>query len=624
VITIRKDHPRILASDEDFEKIASIGRDELGAAYLNFLRKSGEALLEVPPPQYNIVGVRLLEQSRLALKQLLTFALLYRLDGDKRYHEKVAALLEHIIGFPDWNPQHYLDVGEMTLAVSIGLDWIWDEIPDALREQGINAILTKGIEPSLDEDNPANWWIAGSNNWNPVCHAGLVSGAILIADCDPELAEFIINRAVDSIPHALAETDPDGIYPEGPTYWDYGTSFTAILITLLDCAAGHHFGLADHESLRKSILFRAMTITPTGLFYNFYDSGGRPGFTPTPAWFAGTYDEPVAHYEYRRTLKDFLVSEKWEAGNSDHRLLPLLALWYPEIDRTGDPDSTDLPQVWHGRGDNPMVLIRERGEDPEAFYLGFKGGFGRISHAHMDAGSFIFEDKGVRWAMDLGSQDYHSLESRGIGIWDRRQASDRWRIFRIGPYSHNLLLIDEQPHHVDQKASISGFEKYGNTISGSVELTAVNQDRVESYRRQFTVHDFTVVRIEDIIRGVRKPSSHEGRNSATLHWRMVTEAAVDIQGNLAILSQEGKRLFLKVLLPEGVPFQFHARPLDPPPYFYDAPNPGMSSIDIWFKADDAGNQNLTVLMSTDYNALDREVSSVGNHSSYENSPVSKD
>ena len=44
----------------------------------------------------------------------------------------------------------------------------------------------------------------------------------------------------------------------------------------------------------------------------------------------------------------------------------------------------------------------------------------------MDAGSFIYERKGIRWAIDLGMQNYLSLESRGINLWDQSQEGQRW------------------------------------------------------------------------------------------------------------------------------------------------------------------------------------------------------
>jgi len=600
---IRREHPKILASTEDFERLRAGLSDPLGKELLAFIRETGETLLTAEPAQYRLKGIRLLDESRTAFKHLSAFAFLYSVYQEDKYKQKTIAYLDNVTGFPDWNPRHYLDVGEMTLAVSIAVDWLWDDLSLEQRDRYLDAIVEKGLKPSLDESLSTNWWMYYNNNWNPVCHSGLTAGAILIADRLPDLAERIINRAIKAVPIAMAETDPDGVYPEGPTYWNYGTEFSIFFIDLLKRAVGHSFGLEDHASFKKSMGFRAMSVTPTEKFYNFFDSGQRLYFSPASTWFAKTYGMPTAHLESRRLIKSLLTSGEWTKDDFRHRTLPFTALWYPQ--NVPDPTSleSNLPKHWQGHGDNPIAMIRSSWVDPNAFFLGFKGGLGSISHAHMDAGSFIYEAEGVRWAVDLGAQTYLSLESKNVGLWDRRQNSDRWRVFRLGPYSHNLMLIDEQLHDVAERATVSNIIEHENQISSTVNLSPVNKANVENYKRTFTAHDFKVLQIDDRVTGARKPFEHEGRNSATLHWRMVTQADVSIDGNRATLKQDGKTCYLEVILPENVSYTLRAAPLDPPPYYWDEPNPGHQAIDIWLQADPEGNRDLTVLISTDSNAL---------------------
>ena len=66
------------------------------------------------------------------------------------------------------------------------------------------------------------------------------------------------------------------------------------------------------------------------------------------------------------------------------------------------------------------------------------------SHSHCAQGSFYFESDGVAWAADLGMQNYNSLESRGVDLWNMKQAGQRWEVFRIGPWSHNILTLDNR------------------------------------------------------------------------------------------------------------------------------------------------------------------------------------
>ncbi|MBK9492384.1 MAG: heparinase II/III family protein [Haliscomenobacter sp.] len=47
------------------------------------------------------------------------------------------------------------------------------------------------------------------------------------------------------------------------------------------------------------------------------------------------------------------------------------------------------------------------GNDPKALWLGIKGGINGSEHSHLDLGNFELEAGGVRWAKDLGSDDYN-------------------------------------------------------------------------------------------------------------------------------------------------------------------------------------------------------------------------
>ncbi|MFO7725762.1 MAG: heparinase II/III family protein [Oceanipulchritudo sp.] len=599
---IARDHPRVLASKADFEAIRNRRWDSDGNRYWDFVHHSGQAMLGEDPVTHSITGLRLLHQSRRALKRILTWSLLYRVEGEPAFRDRAIAELETVVAFPDWNPSHFLDVGEMALAVAIGTDWLWDDLTPRQRSTFLAALRTKALLPSLDEEDPANWWIYQDNNWNPVCHSGLVAASILVADDDPELAERVITRALKAVPAAFEAYHPDGAYPEGPVYWDYGTSFSALFLDLMETAFGSRFGLDAHPAFRNSGTFRALVVSPTGKFYNYADSGETARLAMATAWFASRYNDPAAFHELKRGLGAFLDKPQWDPEDSHNRLLPLLAFWYPDSSQAETLADSPLPTAWLGRGPNPVAIVREEGDGPERFYLGFKGNQGSVSHAHLDAGSFVYEDAGVRWAIDLGNQNYNSLESLGLSIWDRRQHSDRWRIFRLGSYSHNVLLIDQRSQDADSKAAILRLDSSKDSVHGVVDLTPVHQGQANRFERHFHVHDKKVLQIVDVIEGARALTPRQGQGRATFRWRMLTRAKVSIEGNRAILSQNGRECHLVV--PGNLdPLHLKAEAVDPPPYFWDAPNPGITAIDVWTKAEASGNQSVEVLLSTDPEAL---------------------
>ncbi|KAB2646634.1 MAG: hypothetical protein DVB35_05770 [Verrucomicrobia bacterium] len=67
----------------------------------------------------------------------------YRLTKDVRFLNQAKSDLMTVCHFDDWNPSHFLDIAEMSFAVSIGYDWLYSELTP--EERGIikEALLKK-------------------------------------------------------------------------------------------------------------------------------------------------------------------------------------------------------------------------------------------------------------------------------------------------------------------------------------------------------------------------------------------------------------------------------------------------------------------------------------------------
>ncbi|MEE4286312.1 MAG: hypothetical protein V2I31_09195, partial [Mariniphaga sp.] len=201
-------HPRILLLEGEEEQIRDlIEADQTWRKmHMAILEKSTE-ILGKPELERVMTGRRLLSVSREALKRIFYLSYSFRLTGDKRYLNRAEEEILAVSRFSDWNPSHFLDVGEMTMAVAIGYDWLFEDLTESTRMEARSAILLKGIEESKKGNN---WWLTSENNWNQVCNAGMVFGALAIQEDYPDLAEEIINRAFESIPLAMDEYKPDG------------------------------------------------------------------------------------------------------------------------------------------------------------------------------------------------------------------------------------------------------------------------------------------------------------------------------------------------------------------------------------------------------------------------------
>jgi len=111
--------------------------------------------------------VRLLPVSRAVLERVQLLALSYRLSDDARFRDRCWQELAAAAAFTDWNPQHFLDTAEMTHALAIGYDWLFDQWSPEQRATLRTAIIEKGLKPSFGKEP---WWIKVHHNWNQVCH----------------------------------------------------------------------------------------------------------------------------------------------------------------------------------------------------------------------------------------------------------------------------------------------------------------------------------------------------------------------------------------------------------------------------------------------------------------------
>lgn len=568
-------HPRLFfTADETAPLKAKIESGPLLKAVYRYLEGSADALLDEPPVKREKVGRRLLGVSRTCLQRVSYLAFAYRMTRNENYLRRAEEEMLAAAAFEDWNPSHFLDVAEMTAALAIGYDWLYDGLTPDARTAIKAAIVDKGLNTSLK----GGGWVTTTNNWNQVCHGGLTLGALAVLDDEPELAQEIIARAIKNVPRAMREYEPDGVYPEGPSYWEYGTTYNVILISALESVLESDFGLASSEAFMKTPEFYLHAVGPTGLFFNFSDCGTRGGIAPALHWFAQRRNDPHLLWRERMELEDFAKQKPSSSGSGD-RMLPFLLIWAGPV--ADIPAPTQLH--WHGDGPAPVAMFRG-GWDENATYLGIKGGSPGASHGHMDIGSFVLDMDGVRWALDLGAQGYHGLESKGIGLWGRSQDSERWTVFRLNNFSHNTLVVDDKLQLVNGYAPITGFSDDAESPYALIDLSPVYEGQLAEAKRGARLLGRAVL-IQDEVRALE--------NTASVRWGMVTSAKVTISNNAAaVLEKDGRAVSLRVLSPKDAQLEIYET--ESPPRDYDAKNTGTRMIGFTTEVDAGSRETLVV------------------------------
>lgn len=558
---LNKKLPRLILNSANENILREkIKTDPIVKNYFEAMKLNATQILKRDFLTRKLEGRRLLGTSREMLYRMTVLSMVYRIEKNPVYLKRINDELTAVCNFTDWNPSHFLDVAEMSMAVAIAVDWTGSALPNATVQLAKTSLIEKGIKPSFSGKTDPGW-VNGTNNWNQVCNGGMIAAAIVIAEKDPELAAKTIIRSLNGMPNALKQYAPDGVYPEGATYWDYGTSFSVTTSSLLETAFGTDFGITDYPAFLKSADFRALSVAPSGWFFNFADCGDKTGDNGdiVLAWFAKTTGNSL-----------YLEKEKFlKAPDTFGKLSRLAGPGLVWLSQFKQKEGTTLPLAWKGDGPNPIVIFRGGKDDPSNYYFGGKGGKGALSHGNMDAGSFIFELNGVRWVIDPGVQDYNSLEQAGFDLWGMCQTCDRWKLLTKGNLGHSTLSVDDARFNVTGYAPLLNFTP-GNRPEATFDMTEVFKGHLKSAQRKFLKDSNKSITIEDQV--VLTDSTK------FVTWAIMTTAEVIPTTDGALLKQDGKQLKLKILSPGNV--KVSTIMMDPAPMKLDRQIEGLKKVEI--------------------------------------------
>lgn len=505
------------------------------------LQNQAKRLLGQPPSKYEIPdGLRLLATSRRVLNRIQTLALLYRLDGDKRYADRAWQELEAAANFKDWNPRHFLDTAEMTHAFALGYDWLYDCWTPEQRATLRTAMVEKGIKLALTIEQERRWWASARHNWNQVCNGGIGMGALALADVEPQLAGDFLRAALQSVQLAMVEYGPDGAWAEGPGYWHYATSYNVVFLAALQTALGTEFGLAKIPGFSEAGTFPIYASGPTGLSYSYADAHAGRIRAPELFWLARQFNRPEYAW-YQR-----------QVGGAD----PLDLIWYDAS--LAKPPSTPPPLDKYYRH-SEVVTLRSAWDDKNAIFVGWKAGDNKANHSHLDLGSFVLDALGTRWADDIGSDDYNMPGYFG---------GQRWTYYRLRAEGHNTLVInpgsgpDQEPKAATR---ITRFESKPDRVVAIADLTTAYAAQARHVERGIALLGRKQVLIQDEAQ-MDKPSD--------VWWFLHTSAEVKVNEDRtsAVLTRGDASLLARIISPKAATFA--VMPAEPLP---TSPNPTMQN-----------------------------------------------
>lgn len=264
------------------------------------------------------------------------------------------------------------------------------------------------------------WWLQADNNWNAVCHAGIVGAALAVLPARAERAT-IVGFAELNLEHYLKGFTPDGYCSEGIGYWNYGFGHFAMMSdTLARATGGRVRPLAGDHALRVAAYPWAVQILP-GVYpaYADMDVRERPS-----TWFGAlavmqVYPKPLGMKSWNLAAEDLRTLMLYESAMKV--FLPLVTAGLPAA-------PAPRPSGQHHWFADAQVYT---GRATATFGGAIKGGHNAEHHNHNDLGSFV-----------IAAGDRAVLADPGLETYTARTfGPNRYDSLVLGSYGHAVPRV---------------------------------------------------------------------------------------------------------------------------------------------------------------------------------------
>ena len=549
-------HPRLIFTDDKINAIRRELESPTGDAVYKrlFARliKCAEQFMGEEPSRHELRdGIRLGYVCQENSRRMLTLVLAYRLTDDERYAARAYREMLYSANFPDFNPFHLLDVGEMCLGLGLAYDWLYGYMDEAMREPIRGAIVHKGIYPINEDFDDAprvrswNWRGELADNWRLVITGVGVSALAVMDELSGEelhRAKRAAEQTLYDIRRALSLFAPHGAYEEGHAYWYFGMKYFCYLMASLLTCCGTDFGYTDAVGMKMTNAFLLAMNGPVSTFdYHDCDPHGS-NIPPEMMFLASRLGRPE---EAAPRLNVIFSEAEYDA----YCIISDLYSYDPKqlcaYGMASEPIDVYLPVA--------EVASMRNGSSRDAMWLGFHcdDPIGGEGHDHMDSGTFVLDALGESFFFELGRDDYN--------------LPNYLHTYCVRAEGHNVIVFNPDADYSMKWGGSAKICEHGFSPAVSYaigDLSGAYRDGfgIKSYRRgAMLLKHCGAAAIQDEVT-LTKP--------ADAYWFAHTRAKISLSddGKTATLTQNGKTLYARILQGDGAVFTvLPAAPFDNSP-----------------------------------------------------------
>lgn len=575
-------HPRVYINKDRFDELRSYYKTD--ATFRKWADKIISDADEYVKPETPFIDWSYQDQYRTLntmawpyFDRFFALGFAYQITGEEKYSERAFKEFEMLATFPDINLSHIIDTGTFNDAVAVGYDWMYDAYTPEQRGFIKDLIIEKCIRPvaegfyGLDSAwSPATLgWFAfkTTQNYNSWVVGGLFNSTTAVFESDTEYLSDVLEKCSRSIEYTLKGFAPDGGWLESTDYWSHTVKYLISFAATAQTCFGTDFKVLDYQGISE---------TPDWVT-SLFGAQGVNNYGDTPQ---GHYSFPeYSFFAYHNGNKALASLRKYDIENRNDTLEIYDLIYF--VPGVGDEEYNALPKAVATRGVETCG-IRTDLVDEDAFFFSAHGGANTGYHMHYDTGAFIFDLNGVRWACDLGKENYN------IGLSDDQ-------IYRKRSEGHNTVTINTgdktEPMLANGYAPIKDWEYNDRSAYITYDMSEVYAQTQKYTRGFYAGDDFRSLTIRDEITPAEK---------AEFVWTMNTMANVMINGNEAILSQDGQTLVMKVDC-DAKDWEFktmECQPLNPLSVGTVAQNPNEEYTKIAIVVKSGESFNITVRMAS--------------------------
>ncbi|KAJ5689864.1 Heparinase II/III family protein [Penicillium macrosclerotiorum] len=520
-------HPRLLFTQERVKAVLSMnGSDTYYRGILASLKDTADSAVASPLSLTSATA-----WSSTIRMNVGAVAGTFLLTNDTIYSDWVADSIILLSKLSDWDTSNFLTTADIAMTVSIGYDWTYDVLTADQRKEVESAIATKSLVPALNSS--INSWSEHTNNWAQVTHGCLIIAALAIGDTDTTVADSIMDFSFPKLNVSLEQYAPDGGWIEGYSYGTYAGIFLGLMMGSLETATGDDLGISKLPGMSNLGTWLTHGFGQTGGFS--WADGAWTFSNANSLWSVGYWAQKFNSPEWLQGMLSRFSTK--EAATFQAFVFYNSSFMSPNILPT-------MPRYNQFAGTAGMTY-RTSWEDSNGWFFGFMGGFNGRSHGHLDAGSFVIDYQGYRWAELLGSDSY-SLTQYFVG-------PRRWTYYRCRSEGANTLSISNTTqsalHFANQIPSANNSLRWVGSFDNSSRFGIANLSEAyanvtSSVLRGVAFLNGSQILIRDEIHALKAVD-------IATSWHTVASVNIDSNNRSATLTQGSVVMNLTLLSPPG-------------------------------------------------------------------------